>query len=237
MAQPIDVNDENAWERGRDHAWRYFDLHAGQRLTMFNYFTVLAGLTLAGIGATLQAAPSFSMIGILLGLLLALLSFVFWKIDQRVAFMVKHAESAHEFAERKLLPPEMRIFCGEPGAHATAVRSSQLHQRPWTFGKSLRFTFGAMAVIGIAAAILSTLRVTGLVTLEKPEVASKSEGSGTGGKGGHTKDERKDAATTGGSTGIDNSQQHHVGGGQKNNPGAAGPMDSVANKNSSVGMK
>ncbi len=177
------------------------------------------------------------MIGILLGLLLALLSIVFWKIDQRVAFMVKHAEKAHECAERKLLPPEMRIFCGEPGAHATAVQSSRLHQRPWTFGKSLRFTFGAMAVIGIAAAILSTLRVTGLVTLEKPEVATKSDGSGTGGKSGDSKDERKDAATTGGSTEIDNSQQHHLGVGQTNNADAAGPMDSEATENSSVGMK
>jgi len=171
----IDTDTEAAWERGREHAWRYFDLHAGQRMTMFNYFTVLAGITLAGIGATLQAATSFSAIGIALGLLLSLLSFVFWKLDQRVAFLVKHAEMAHENAEAKLLPMSTRLFCTEPGAHSAACQTKPVHRRYWTFGKSLRLMFGIMAAVGLASAMLSGARIAGIVSLEKPRVPLKSE--------------------------------------------------------------
>jgi hypothetical protein len=182
MSTPIDLTSAEAWERGRDHAWRYFEIHAGQRMSMFNFFTVLAGITLAGIGATLQGTPSFSAIGVVLGLLLALLSFVFWKLDQRVAFLVKHAELAHEHAETVLLPPEIRLFCGEPGAHATACQNKPVHRRYWTFGRSLRFTFGAMAAIGLASTVLCGLRVAGVVGFEKPEkVETKTEQLAPGG--------------------------------------------------------
>jgi len=37
-----------------DYAWRYFSLHAGQRIAIFNFFVVLSGLSLPGLAACLQ---------------------------------------------------------------------------------------------------------------------------------------------------------------------------------------
>ena len=47
---------------GRDdgalaHAWAYFQLHAAQRITIFNYFVVLSGILATGLAAAIQAPP------------------------------------------------------------------------------------------------------------------------------------------------------------------------------------
>jgi hypothetical protein len=178
---PIDVMSETSWEHARDHAWRYFEIHSGQRMTMFNYFTVFAGLVLAGIGATLQGSPRLSAIGVPLGLLLALLSFVFWKLDQRMSFLVKHSEAAQRLIEEELLPPIARLFQGEAVALAIANTNAASTSKVWTFGRSLRLTFSVMAAVGLTASILSGLRAAGCITLEKqePPVVGKPTGRGT----------------------------------------------------------
>ena len=33
----------------REHSWRYFEVHAGQRITVFNYFLVASGAIAAGL--------------------------------------------------------------------------------------------------------------------------------------------------------------------------------------------
>ena len=78
----------------RNHAWRYFELHANQRIAVFNFFLVLSGLIAAGLAAAVQAAGLLLVVGAVLGLLLALVSFIFWKLDQRTSFLIKHAEQA-----------------------------------------------------------------------------------------------------------------------------------------------
>lgn len=148
--------DETKWERARDHAWRYFDVHAGQRMAMFNFFIVLSGLILTGIAGSLQAGPKIAVIGIFLGLLLALLAFVFWKIDQRAAFLVKHAEEAQAAIESMLLPDKARLFSKEPEVRAGTKGSG--FRKPWTFGKSLRVTFSSIAVAGLCGAGLCFVR-------------------------------------------------------------------------------
>jgi ABC-type uncharacterized transport system permease subunit len=60
-----------------EHAWRYFALHAGQRMSIFNFFLVLSGIVAAGLAACLQRHGPFQLIGVALGVLLALVSFTF----------------------------------------------------------------------------------------------------------------------------------------------------------------
>jgi hypothetical protein len=204
---------------------------------MFNFFTVLAGITLAGIGATLQGAPTFSAIGAVLGMLLALLSFVFWKLDQRVAFLVKHAEQAHEQAEAKLLPPEMRLFCEEPGAHISACQAKPAHRRHWTFGNSLRVTFGAMAAIGLASTVFSGLRLAGVVKLEKPEAVLKTDSAGEPGNSGDGAKRAEQTGTRDGPVEVVHSRTNNSATAQKNLPDAAAPSDSIERENSSVQSK
>ncbi|MER9299983.1 hypothetical protein NKI38_26315 [Mesorhizobium sp. M0621] len=156
--------DAQAWDR----AWRYFELHAGQRMMMFNFFVVLSGLITAGVGTTMQGPPRLAILGILLGLLLMLLSFVFWKLDQRAAFLVKHSEAASVEIERQLLPPAARLFSSEP-ASFRATTAGRSVSAPWTFGRSLRIAFAGMALIGAAAAVICGLRAGGTISWEAPK--------------------------------------------------------------------
>ena len=58
------INSEQAVE----HAWKYFELHSNQRITMFNYFLfIIAGLGTA-IGVSFQSASTFAYIGIFLSI-------------------------------------------------------------------------------------------------------------------------------------------------------------------------
>jgi hypothetical protein len=163
--------DAQDWERARDHVWGYFELHAGQRLTMFNFFVVLSGLVTAGLGATMQGSPRMAVLGILLGVVLMLLSFVFWKLDQRSSFLVKHAEDAGIEIENHLLPPAGRLFASEP-ARLQSVVARRWLSGIWTFGRSLRFAFGGMALVGAATAAICGLRAAEALTWGQPKATS-----------------------------------------------------------------
>ena len=91
-----------------------FDLHAHQRMSLFNYFLIASGSVAAGLAASLQRSGLFQILGTGLGALLILISFVFWKLDQRTAFLVKHAEEA--LTERKHHISEPSGAIGLPGA-------------------------------------------------------------------------------------------------------------------------
>ena len=63
-----------------DRAWASFALHAGQRLTTFN-FIVLSSLLVNALVVSLQRDFRVPYVGVMIGLLLAALAFTFWKID------------------------------------------------------------------------------------------------------------------------------------------------------------
>lgn len=159
---PNAAKEREAWRNASDHAWRYFELHAGQRMTVFNFFTVLTGLIAAGIAASIQGSLRFAIVGLVLGGVMVLLAFVFWKLDQRVSFLIKRAEDAQALAERHFLPDEIQLFSSEPCAmsRAQAGRSRLVSQ--WTFGASFRLVFVMAALIGATSSALSGLRVAGV---------------------------------------------------------------------------
>ena len=99
---------------------------------------------------------------------MAVLCFVFWKLDQRASFLVKHAEAALALEEADCLPAGARVFANEPAAAANV-------KGMWTFGKSLRFTFFAMGLIGICGAALSALRWTHVIDWERPDVEHSAQ--------------------------------------------------------------
>jgi hypothetical protein len=148
----------------REHAWKYFEIHANQRIVIFNYFLVVSGATAAGLATTLQGSSRFASLGVVLGCLLVLVAFVFWKLDQRVSFLIKRAESALSEAESPFPLSAAHLFMREPEATKFATENGSWWSRHWTYGKSFRFVFGAMAVFGVAGAVLSALKFTGLVS-------------------------------------------------------------------------
>jgi hypothetical protein len=76
----------------RDHAWDYFALHADQRLKTFHFYILLE----TGLVAAMLVAARAGTFNIwtywVIGIFMVLLSFVFWKIDQRTKGMIKVSE-------------------------------------------------------------------------------------------------------------------------------------------------
>jgi len=142
-------------EKALDHVWRYFALHAQQRISVFNFFIVLSGILSTGIGAGLQAGRPMTPVVAILGALLALLSFVFYQLDKRVSELVKLAEAGLILGENTCMPEFARIVAEE-----AKRRSAAVSPETWTFGRSFRLIFWVMGIAGvIASACALYLRV------------------------------------------------------------------------------
>lgn len=189
VAVPLGTGDLMPNDKAMEHLWRFFALHAQQRVSVFNFFVVLAGVISAAIGGALQAGRPLSVVVIALGLLLPLLSFVFWRLDQRNSDLIKISERALRSAEMACLPDYARIFvreetAGTPTAHA----DDRVVQTSWTFRTSFRFIFVFMGVAGILASGLGAYRLFPEPTVqaqvsEKPGSTPQSaSGAATQGK-------------------------------------------------------
>lgn len=154
------MSDKSGAQLAMEHAWKYFEVHAAQRLSIFNFFVVMLGSVTAGVAATFETSHNWSYIGLVLSFVLLLLSFVFWKLDQRTAFLVKHAEQVLIEAEKALLSDSQRIFTSEVGITSKRTRGPAF-QRMWTYSQSFRliFVFAALlAVLGFAISLNQILR-------------------------------------------------------------------------------
>ncbi|KQO59609.1 hypothetical protein ASF22_08205 [Methylobacterium sp. Leaf87] len=142
-----------------EHLWRYFALHAQQRVSVFNFFVVLSGVISAAIGGALQVGGPLNFVVVILGLLLPLLSFVFWRLDQRNSDLVKIAERALRRGEEAHLPNYARIFVRESLAGTgAAAAEDQITQTRWTFRMSFRLIFVVMGIAGFLASGFAVYR-------------------------------------------------------------------------------
>jgi hypothetical protein len=140
-----------------EHAWRYFELHALQRISLFNFFVVISVSVSAGLAACIQKGGLFHLVGAALGAVLVLVSFVFWKLDQRTAFLVKHAERAIADLEAGLSVPSARLLSSEPEAFAPQ-RTGFCITRMWTYGAAFRLVFCVMGGVGVVGGLLAVVR-------------------------------------------------------------------------------
>ena len=85
-------------ENLRNYIWNYFRLHAGQRLTTFNFYIVISTLFTSGYFVALKDIPILSL---LLSVILIALSFVFWKLDSRNKQLIKNAENGLKEIEKE----------------------------------------------------------------------------------------------------------------------------------------
>jgi hypothetical protein len=75
-------------------AWRYFELHAGQRLKTFHFYIVMCLAALGGLVTLMQReCTSYFAVASISGLL-AVLSMVFWRLDRRTRQLIWRAEEA-----------------------------------------------------------------------------------------------------------------------------------------------
>jgi hypothetical protein len=160
--EAVGAAEDDRRKEMRAHVWNYFTIHAGQRISMFNFFLVLTGLVAAGLAACLQGQGVLRLLGAVMGLFLAVVALAFFKLDQRSSFLVKHAEGAMVKLESTFTVAEARIFTAEipDTAAGTLLPASR---RMWTYGTSLRFIFLVTGLAGLSGGILSLCRYLGWI--------------------------------------------------------------------------
>jgi hypothetical protein len=148
----------------RQYVWNYFQLHASQRLTTFNFYIIIATVVATGY-VTLLSEDHLPILGITLGLLLTFLSFIFWKLDTRNKQLIKNAEDAlklleEEYAKEKDGKPNiLRIFTYEE--YQTNIikrrRSFWIWKKYYSYSNCFNLVFLTFGALGILAAIYSII--------------------------------------------------------------------------------
>lgn len=100
----------------RKYAWDYFSVHAAQRLTTFQFFITLESAIVGGYIAFVAGGGEKPWLCIL-GVMLAGLAFVFYKLDGRTKGLIKNAEEAlayldasHTLPDQNGLPHPLRLI-------------------------------------------------------------------------------------------------------------------------------
>ena len=109
----------------RKQAWDYFQLHATQRLTTFNFYVGISSLLVGGLAATIKGDFEVPLLGGVVGVLLLVFSLVFWKLDQRNSDLIKGAERALMYFEASMILP-LRAGRERPTKYARIARRSSV---------------------------------------------------------------------------------------------------------------
>ena len=148
---------------------KYFEIHAAQRLTVFNFYVALSGTILAGIAAISQGSARFALAGSVLGLLLAAISFVFLKLDERTSFLVKHAEGIIKKIESEYLPQDLSVFGLEDSLTSEAQSSKSFPSKMYTYGQLFSAIFWIFGIIGLIGFAVMGLRAAGVIDWAEPK--------------------------------------------------------------------
>ena len=121
-----------------DIAWKYFQQHASQRISFFNFYIVVASCMLTGLVTTFGSQFLAHHVGIAIGLMLAMTSFIFFKIDERNKFLTKKGEEALKEIESHYSflgtsgssPSPLQIFRREE-AHSRELKEEYKEKGTW----------------------------------------------------------------------------------------------------------
>ena len=159
-----DANDAEDLDRVfRDYAWKYFALHADQRLKTFQFFITLATAISGGALLSLRDKQIHGKWFAILGLLLSFISFIFWKLDVRTSGQVKRAEDALKFLDARHDLPDIQ---GQPHPLAVFARDDYFTKRVkgcsprtghFSYRRCFKYVFLVFGLIGLF------LVVTGLI--------------------------------------------------------------------------
>ena len=142
-----------------DIAWKYFQQHAQQRISYFNFFVVFSTILTTGLVATFQKGFGLPYLGIAIGVIQAFLSVMFWKIDQRNKFLTKHAEEFVKSFESKTENASSMLFTSEEAKtnqQATSDKGKFFFRKQITHSKSYKIIYVFFFVWGVAGSIISS---------------------------------------------------------------------------------
>ena len=140
-----------------DYAMRYFELHAGQRMSTFNFFIILSALLTTALVATFDKQFSYPSMGYAVAVAMICVSLIFWKLDQRVRFLIKHAEEALILLEGKERledsTPKLFTFETKKTSHKTKDPWQGLFKAHMSYSQCFGVIYFLFAAIGFAGVL------------------------------------------------------------------------------------
>ena len=144
-----------------DYAWNYFQLHANQRLTTFNFYIALSSLVTTGLVASFHKDIRVPSLGIALGLLLIAITLIFWRLDRRNRDLVHNGEKALKLLEERLSNEiaggdVLKLFANEEEEtnDKHAARKGFKRLDPYTFSNCFHRVFWAFGFVGLVGFII-----------------------------------------------------------------------------------
>lgn len=155
----------------QNYAWSYFQLHANQRMSSFNFFVVISALLTTGLVTSLKIDFKYHYLGVILGLSLIVISFIFWKLDQRVRYLINHAEEALKAIEdismknEDFIAPQLALFRMED-EKTDKKRQGHTSWNLWQWHLSYSNCFGMIYLVfgflGLVGCIAAAIKWVGL---------------------------------------------------------------------------
>lgn len=130
-------------DKALEHAWKWFELHATQRMTMIRFYLIIAVAIGAGLGF-LWNGKEF-LLALLLSIFGTVASICFWRLDKRVSRLVKVGEEALKTQQKQFLADEMRICQRADSLHHPNGRRK--HCWPYSYSENFMVLFVLAAVL------------------------------------------------------------------------------------------
>lgn len=148
-------NEFEQWKLSHDYAWSWFEYHAGQRMNVFRFFFLFVGILAAG-AATLYGRGDL-LAAAFISFLIAVFSYLFWRLDIRSADLIK-------IAERHLSASELYLStCVGESINLTSLADKKDNHFAKNYTKNYitDFLFSFRKII---ATIYTIVGIVGLVT-------------------------------------------------------------------------
>lgn len=150
----------------REYALKYFHIHADQRMRVFQFYIAIS-TALLGVGAFMIKQEQSQEILVFLGLFMAFVSFIFWKLDIRVKGLIKNAEVAlkilddrHKIPDVDGGPNPLKLFARDD--FLVDLRKSKdgpLKLGHFSYGKCFNWVFAVVGILGFLGALAGIIKI------------------------------------------------------------------------------
>jgi hypothetical protein len=143
----------------RKQAWDYFQLHASQRMTIFNFYLLSSSLIATAYFASFRPDSNLQGARPLLSALLCMIAFIFWKLDQRTKLFIKNAENTLKYFESlEVADKAAKVFTNEEeltkAKRLRGWRRILLHSSHLSYSDCFNSVFVAFFLIGAISLLL-----------------------------------------------------------------------------------
>jgi hypothetical protein len=153
MLPPLQETKNQAFE----HAWKWFEYHASQRMTTIRFYLVVAGAIATGIGYLWTA--KYFLFAMILSAFGVVASICFLRLDTRVSHLVKLGEAALKRQQGQIAEalelPEIEIC--ERADRLKNSNGCRKFSYPYTYSENISVLVGASTIAFIVAGLVCLL--------------------------------------------------------------------------------